>query len=153
MTLKVLQLTSILLAAAVAGMFAGPWAALTRSIGTLRPEVFLAVVHRMSRNMEPLMKVLMPAALLSMVAVLPASYDDQRRIFVLTLTGFALFVVTLLVTMLIEVPIVKRIGTWTDSTLPDDWQELRDRWGKFHLARIGPAVVGLVLLLVGAVFQ
>jgi len=68
------------------------------------------------------------------------------------LTGLALFIVVLLVTVLVEVPIVKQIATWTVSTLPDNWQQLRDRWGAFHIIRIGASIAGLVLLLVGAIF-
>jgi hypothetical protein len=60
--------------------------------------------------------------------------------------------VTLIVTLVVEVPIVKQMDTWMASTLPDNWQELRDRWGAFHLLRIVPAVAGLILLLVGVIF-
>jgi len=102
--------------------------------------------------MGPLMTVLMPVALLSTVPVLFLSYSQRLETFYLNLIGLVLFVITLLVTMLIEVPIVAQITTWTVSTLPDNWQQLRDRWGAFHLARIVPSVVGLVLLLVGAIY-
>jgi hypothetical protein len=54
--------------------------------------------------------------------------------------------------MLVEVPIVKQIETWAVSTLPDNWQHLRDRWGAFHVIRIVASIAGLVLLVVGAIF-
>jgi uncharacterized membrane protein len=152
MALKVCELISIVASALVAGMFFGPWLALTRSIGSFEPEVFLAVVHRLNRNMAPVMTILMPVALLSIVPVLSISYGEQPKTFSFALTGFVLFTVALLVTMLVEVPIVKQIETWTVSTLPGNWQRLRDRWGAFHLMRIVPSMVGLVLLLVGAIF-
>jgi uncharacterized membrane protein len=152
MTLKIWELISIVLSALVAGMFCGPWVALSRSISTFQPEVFLAIVHRMNRNMAPVMTILMPAALLSIVPVLFISYNEQLRTFYLTLTGFALFIVALLVTMLVEVPIVKQIETWTVPTLPGNWQHLRDRWGVFHVIRIVASIAGLVLLVVGAIF-
>jgi hypothetical protein len=63
-----------------------------------------------------------------------------------------LFVFTLLVTVRVEVPIVKQIETWTVATLPDNWQQFRDRWGAFHLLRIVPSLAGVVLLLIGAIF-
>lgn len=152
MTLKIWELVSIVLSALVAGMFCGPWVALSRSISTFKPEVFLAIVRRMSRNMAPAMTILMPAALFSIVPVLLISYNEQPRTFYLNLTGFALFIVALLVTMLVEVPIVKQIETWAVSTLPDNWQHLRDRWGAFHVIRIVASIAGLVLLVVGAIF-
>ncbi len=152
MTLKILELVSILCSALVAGMFFGPWVALTRSMHTFRPEVFLAVVDRLTRNMAPFMTVLIPTALLSLLAVLVVSYRTQPGIFHLTLTGFGLSLVALFVTVFIEVPTVKQIGTWTVSTLPGDWQQLRDRWGVFHLLRIVPASLNLALLVVAAIF-
>jgi hypothetical protein len=152
MTLKILQIISIVLSALVAGMFCGPWVALTRSINTFKPDVFLAIVHRMNRNMAQVMTMLMPAALLSILPVLFISYNERAKTFFLTLIGFGLFFVALLVTVLVEVPIVKQFEGWTVSTLPDNWEQLRDRWGAFHLIRIVASLAGLVLLLVGAIF-
>lgn len=152
MGLKVWELISIVLSAVVAGMFYGPWLALHRTIYALAPDVFLAVVHQLNRNMASLMTVLMPAALLSIAPVLFISYDNQPKTFYLALAGLALFIVALVVTMRVEVPIVKQIETWTIPTLPDNWQQLRDRWRRFHLVRIISALVGLVFLLIGAIF-
>jgi uncharacterized membrane protein len=152
MALRIWEIVSIVLAALVAGMFVGPWAALSRSIATFEPEVFLAIVRRMDRNMAQVMRVLMPAALLSIVPVLIVSYGRLPKVFWLNAAGFLLLVVALLVTMLVEVPIVKQIVSWTATTLPADWERLRDRWSAFHLVRIGAAMVGLVLLLVAAIF-
>src|ERR1700761_4627026 len=106
-TIKTWQLISIVCSALVAGMFHGPWAALSRSMRTFTPEVFLAIVDRMNRNMAPLMTVLMPATLLSIVPVLFLSYRDQRKTFYLNAIALALFIIALLVTVLIEVPKVE----------------------------------------------
>jgi hypothetical protein len=152
MTLKVCEFISIVLLTLVSGMYWGPWLALSRSLAAFELEVFLAIVHRMNRNMAPLMTVLMPVALLSTLPVLFFSYSERPESFYLTLTALALFIVTLLVTVLVEVPIVKQIETWTVSTLPANWQQLRDRWDAFHIFRIVPSLVGLVLLLIGTIF-
>jgi uncharacterized membrane protein len=152
MTLRIWELISIVLSALVAGMFWGPWVALSRSISTFQPEVFLAIVHRMDQNMTPVMTILMPTALLSIVPVLFISYRERPKTFYLTLTGFTLFIVALLVTVFVEVPIVKQIDTWTVSTLPQNWQQLRDHWEAFHVIRIVASMAGLVLLVVGAIF-
>jgi hypothetical protein len=68
------------------------------------------------------------------------------------LDWFTLFLVALLVTILVEVPVVKQIVTWTVSTLPGNWQQLRDRWQAFPVIRVVASVAGLVLLLIGAIF-
>ena len=152
MTLRIWQLTSIVLSALVAGMFYGPWAALSRSFSTLDSTVFLPIVDRMNKNMAPIMTVLMPASFLSMVPVLIMSYSAHPAVFYLTLAAFALLIVALLVTVLVEVPIVEQIVTWMPSMLPDNWQQLRDRWGRFHIIRIIAGVSGLILLVVAAIF-
>jgi len=97
------------------------------------------------------MIVLMPMALLSTVPVLFFSYSERPETFYLALAALALFIATLVVTMAVEVPIVKTMVTWTVQSLPDNWQQLRDRWGTFHLLRIIPSLIGLVLLLIGAI--
>jgi uncharacterized membrane protein len=149
--MKVWELVNLVLSTLVSGMFWGPWLALSRSMKQLEPTVFLAVVHRMNLNMAAVMTVLMPVALLSAVPVLVVSYGGHPREFYLALTGLVMFVVALVVTMRVEVPIVKQIETWTESTLPADWQRLRDRWGAFHIVRIVASLVGLGVLMAGAV--
>ena len=54
--------------------------------------------------------------------------------------------------MLVEVPIVKQIVTWTPGTPPGNWQQVRDRWGAFHIIRVVAGIGGLVLLAAGAIF-
>jgi ABC-type phosphate transport system permease subunit len=95
---RILDLASILLAALVAGVFWGPWLAVSRSMNSFSPTVFLALVQRMDRNLGSVMGVLMPVALASMIAVLVNSYRSRPETFSPTLFGFALFLMTLLVT-------------------------------------------------------
>ena len=121
-------------------------------MATFEPEVFLAIVHRMNRNMASLMTALTPVALLSIVPVLFISYTESSKTFYLTLSGFALFTVSLIVTVLVEVPIVKQIVTWTVSTLPLNWQQLRDRWMAFHIIRVVGGLAGLSFLVAAAIF-
>lgn len=150
MALKAFEVISIVLAALVGGMFWGPWLALSRTMSTFEPETFLAVTHRMTRNMAPLMTALMPAALLSIAPVLLISFGRRPATFWLALAGMALYALALLVTVVIEVPIVTRIATWTAATLPVNWRQLRDRWGAFHVVRVASALAGLTFLVVGA---
>jgi uncharacterized membrane protein len=152
-TMKTWELISIVFSALVAGMFYGPWAALSRSMRTFVPEVFLAIVDRMNRNMSPFMTVLMPVSLLLIIPVLLLSYHRQPATFYLNAIAFALLVTALIVTVFVEVPIVEEIVTWTVSTFPANWQQLRDRWTRFHIIRVIVGLASLVLLVIGAVFQ
>ncbi|MFG1690215.1 anthrone oxygenase family protein [Nonomuraea sp. NPDC049269] len=150
MVTKVFELVSVLLSALVVGVFWGPWLALSRSMAHFEAAVFLAIAHRMNRNLATPMTVLMPLALTSIVPVLFLSYGKQG--FYLALVALALLVVALLVTVAVEVPIVKQIATWTVSTLPDDWQRLRDRWVSFHIVRVVAGIAGLAFLVAAAIF-
>jgi uncharacterized membrane protein len=152
MTLKMWAWISIILAAMVCGMFCGPWVALSRSMKTFGPEVFLAIGHRLVKNVAPVMTILMPAALLSILPVLIISSRERPYTFYAFSAGFVLFMVALLVTLLFEVPISKQLAIWTITTLPDDWQQLRDRWGAFHVVRVLVSIAGLGLLVGGAIF-
>jgi uncharacterized membrane protein len=152
MTLKIWELISIVLSALVAGMFFGPWAALTRSMNTFGTEVYLAIGHRLIKNVAPVMTVLMPVALLSILPVLFFSYGMQPRTFYMASSGFALFAIALFVTLLVEAPISRQVKMWTPTTLPGNWQQLRDRWGSFHVVRVVASITGLGLLVGAAIF-
>jgi uncharacterized membrane protein len=150
--MKTWELVSIVLSALTAGMFHGPWIALSRSMKTFSPEVFLEIVDRMNRNMAPVMTVLMPGTMLSIIPVLLSSYRQQPMVFNLTAAALLFFLIALLVTVVIEVPIVQQIVTWTPSTLPENWQKLRDRWMSFHVLRVIAGIASLIFLLVAAIF-
>jgi uncharacterized membrane protein len=154
LALRLLDILNITLAALVCGIFWGPWLALTRSMRTFTPEVFLPVVHRLDQNLGRVMQGLFPIALLSFVPVLVLDVVfGCRASLILGIVAFALFVLALVVTMVIEVPIVKRIRGWTLDTMPADWQAVRDRWVSYHLLRVIPGIAGVALLVAGALWQ
>ena len=152
MTLKIVELINIILSAIVGGMYWGPWLALSRSLNTFEPGVFLAIVNRLNRNMASLMTWLTPLGLLSTLPTLFLSFGSHPTTFYLTLAGFVCFLIALIITLRIEVPIVMQIITWHVSALPPNWQQLRDRWVSFHIIRVVAGIVGLTLLVAGAMF-
>lgn len=149
--MSILIVVSIVLVSLVVGVYWGPWIALTRTIATFEPAVLLPLVRRLSANLAPVMTLLMPLALLSTIAVVVVAVFGQPATLILAGIAFVLLALTLVVTMTVEVPIVKTIETWTVDTLPADWQERRDRWVSFHLLRVVPGVAALALLAVAAV--
>jgi uncharacterized membrane protein len=150
--MKTWELISIIFSALTVGMFHGPWIALSRSMKTFTPEFFLEIVDRMNSNMAPIMTVLMPGTMLSIIPVMLFSYRRQPMVFYFSALALLLFLIALLVTVLVEVPIVQQIVTWTPSTLPANWQQLRDRWMRFHVVRVVAGMASLVSLLAGAIF-
>ncbi len=150
--MKTWELISIVFSALTAGMFHGPWIALSRSMKTFSPEVFLEIVDRMNRNMAPVMTVLMPSTMLSIIPVMLLSYRQRPMVFYLSTVALLLFLIALLVTVVVEVPIVQQIVTWTPSTLPENWQQFRDRWMRFHVLRVIAGMASLIFLVVAAIF-
>src|SRR5690348_16629958 len=150
--LEVWQFINIFLLSLVTAVFWGTWLGLSRSMSSLSAETFLEVGHAMIGNLGMVMAILMPAAMLSTLPVLYLLYRRQPKRFYTTLIGFVLFVVALLITLLVEVPLDFQFQQWTLATLPANWQHLRDRWELFHFLRSWLAVIGLALLIAGALF-
>lgn len=153
MLLNLLDIVTITLAALVLGVFWGPWLALTRSLDALAAPVFLQVVHRLDRNLGRSMTILYPITLVAIVVMLIVSFRCTAAAFWLVAAGLAMFVLALIVTSTIEVPIVAKIRDWTEDTMPANWQALRDRWVSFHLLRVIPGILGVALLTAGALWQ
>ena len=148
--LEIWQFISILLSALVTGVFWGTWLGLSRSIASLTPETCLTIGHAMIGNLGLVMAILMPAAILATLPVLFLLYRRRSGALYPTLAGFALFVIALVITLIVEVPIDNQIEAWTMTSLPANWQQLRDHWELFHAIRTWVSVIGLALLIVGA---
>ena len=89
------------------------------------------------------MAVLMPATLLSAVPVLIVLHRLHRRAsFFVMLVGVGLLVVSLVITLSVNVPIDAAIARWTFETLPTDWTVVRDRWQAYHTARTLASLAG-----------
>ena len=144
MTIAV-QLLGILLVSLVVGIYWGPWVALTRTLARLDVEIFLPVVRELNANLGRLMSVLVPVTLLAQVGLLVVDSARSPVSVTLAAVAFVLFLVTVVVTMATEVPIVKRVITWQTESVPSNWRELRDRWVSFHLLRVIPGLAALVL--------
>lgn len=68
------------------------------------------------------------------------------------MAALGLYLLALGVTVRVEVPLVQQMARWTVATLPTGWEQVRDRWGAFHLLRVGASILGLGLLVAGALF-
>jgi hypothetical protein len=152
MTVKLMQFITIVLVALVVGVFWGPWLGLSRSIDAFTPETFLAIGHTMIGNLAPVMPVLVLLAAASQLVLVALLYRQRSTGFPAMAIGFALFLVALLVTLLVEVPIDNQIKAWTIDSLPANWMELRDQWERFHVLRTFSALVGLTMVVAATVF-
>ena len=147
------ELIAIVLTGLVTGVFFGPWLGLSRSIDQFSPQTFLAIGKRMIGNLRPVMPVLMPLAILSVVAAAVVLRPASVCGFWLTIAGLIFFLCALLITLIVEVPIDNQIRRWTLETMPAEWEEIRDRWERFHALRTFASIVAFVLVTAGAVFR
>ena len=95
-----------------------------------------------------------PAAVVAVAVVVVLLYRRGRR----TASGLAALALVLLlaamvITLTINVPIDGQIAAWRVSTLPADWQAIRDRWEFFHGLRTALSVAGLASLFASALWQ
>jgi uncharacterized membrane protein len=145
MKLKFAQLSTIILFALVMGVFWGTWFALSRSIAGLSPQTFLDIGHTAIHNLGVPMSILMPLSLVSAVTML-LLLPKRSKAFALALAAFLLMICALVVTLGVEVPIDNQIEQWTVTTLPSDWQAIRDRWEFYHTVRTFVSIVALALV-------
>jgi len=148
--LKPLQFVVIMLFVLVAGVMWGTWLSLGRTVNQYDATTFLADGKHMIDNLATIMAVLMIASLvtaLALVVLLFRAHSMTAGWF--SLLGLLLMTAVLIITLAVEVPIDDLIRTWTEQTLPPDWQEIRARWAAFHTLRTFVSL-GAVAAAVGA---
>lgn len=147
---KPAQFVGIMLYVLIAGVMWGTWVSLARTMTSFDAATFLADGQHMISNLATVMAVLMITALAVglVVAVLLFRARSVSAAW-LALLAWALMIIVLVITLAVEVPIDDRIATWTETTLPPDWQQLRARWATFHTVRTFVSL-GAVAAAVGA---
>ena len=135
MKLKAIEFASLMLASLVMGVFWGTWFTLTRSIPDFSASEFIHIGKTIIANVGFPMAIIMPLTLLSMLIAIVLSRRINRASFYLYIISFLLMILTLVITVAIEVPIDNQIKTWTETTVPSNWELLRQKWNIFHTVR------------------
>jgi hypothetical protein len=60
-------------------------------------------------------------------------------------------VATLIITVAVEVPIDNQIKTWTEATVPANWESLRHTWDEFHTTRTLTSIASVVFFAWGMI--
>ena len=144
----VLYCICLILVMLVTGVFWGTWFTLTRSLDQFQPDNFIRIGKTIIANVAWPMRILMPLTLL-MLLWLTWRSRKFRPVFYFFLGSFIMMVVSLIITVGVEVPIDNQIKTWTTETLPATWMDLRLRWDRFHTLRTITSLVSFVLLSIG----
>ena len=148
--LKWVQFVSIMLYVLVAGVMWGTWLSLARTMTNYDAATFLTDGKHMIENLAVIMEVLMiSAVVIGLVAVILLFRSRFAVAVWLAVAGLLLMIAVMVITLAVEVPIDNLIATWTETTLPADWQEIRARWSAFHTLRTFLSL-GAVAAAVGA---
>ena len=152
MKIRGAQATTIVLFALVMGVFWGTWFSLSRTMGQLSAETFLAVGHQMIHNLGAPMALLLPLALLSALITLALLWPRGRGMaFWWMAAGFLFMAAALVITLAVEVPIDNQIQTWTAATLPAAWRSIQSRWELWHTIRTFTSIAAVVAATISAV--
>ncbi|MEU5660370.1 DUF1772 domain-containing protein [Streptomyces sp. NPDC047737] len=65
----------------------------------------------------------------------------------LVITGGALLIVSVIMSILLLVPINNRGKTWTPDNRPADWKQQMNRWDRFHYVRVAVIMAAFALLV------
>jgi uncharacterized membrane protein len=132
---QILHFACLFLLLLVTGLFWGTWFALSRSIETFSAAEFIHIGKTIIQNVARPMRIIMPACILFM-ALTTWLYPSRKSLgFYLNALALLLILITLYITVGIEVPIDNQIKTWTAATVPSDWEKIRERWQFFHTFR------------------
>jgi len=146
--ITIIDFFALFLLMLVTGVFWGPWFALSRSLSIFKAEEFIKIAKTMSANLGLPMRFLLPSCIIVMllaVAVYPHKYTLG---FYAGIAAVLFIIVSLIITIAVEVPIVKSIEQWTIATMPPNWASIRIRWVKFHVFRTMASLASFACLVV-----
>jgi uncharacterized membrane protein len=119
----------------ITGVFWGTWFTLTRSIESFSSEEFTHIGKVIIANVADPMRVIMPSGIV-LVLLSVWFFPYKKSIgFYSGLASLILIIIVLLITLIILVPIDNDIKEWTTSTLPENWESIRNKWKIFHAIR------------------
>ncbi|GAB4048718.1 FAD-dependent monooxygenase [Spirosoma litoris] len=125
---KIVQFAALLVMFLTVGVFWGVWLSYSRSYNLFSLDELIHIANVGVQNLALSMRFISGTclALLSATAYFMASKKSKEFYFVLA--SIALLVITLVLTVAIEVPINNQIISWAPSTAPTNWEEIRNRW-------------------------
>jgi hypothetical protein len=133
--IKPVYFVALVLSMLVTGVFWGTWFTLTQSIETFSSTEFIHIGQTIISNVAVPMRIIMPSSI-AFTIISAWLYPIKRSAgFYFNLAANILIIVTLLITLLVLVPIDNKIRLWTPTTIPSDFDSLRDTWEWFHSLR------------------
>jgi uncharacterized membrane protein len=131
------------------GVFWGTWFTLTRSLENFSPSEFIHIGKTIIANVAMPMRILMPLTLLLLLVAAWLVRWINMSSFYLYSGAFVLMLISLIITVAIEVPIDNQIKTWTTETIPRNWEVLRQKWDVFHTTRTFTSIASVAFFIWG----
>jgi len=146
-----MELTHLLFFAAefalllVCGVFWGLYFALSRSYQIFTPGELAKIARTIVANLEVPMRNI-SLLCLALIGLSVAFYPDKYSSgFYIMIASLLLIIGSLVITTAIEVPINNQVVTWTDDNKPANWEQLRNRWQYYNVARTSLALLSFAL--------
>ena len=132
---KLIYVGALFLLMLITGVFWGTWFTLTRSIESFSPDEFIHIGKVIIANVAMPMRVIIPSGILFMLLSLWIYKRKKTASFYIGILSVILIIATLLITLLVLVPIDNNIKMWTATTIPTDFEAIRDKWRTYHAIR------------------
>ena len=152
MGLKFIQFVALLLLLLVTGLFWGTWFALSQSIENFRPAEFIHIGKTIIANVAFPMRIILPLCIVSIGLVAWLYPKKKSAGFYFVLSSLLLIIITLVITLFIEVPIDNQIKLWTPQNLPVDWEIIRNKWQFYHTLRTNTCLASFACFAIMIVF-
>jgi hypothetical protein len=146
MKYKIFSFIALFLLMMVTGIFWGTWFSLSRSMEVFSAAEFIHIGKTIIQNLAIPMRIIMPSCIVFMLLTLWTYPQKRSSGFYFCITAFVFIIISLLITLLIEVPIDNQIKKWTAVTVPADWEAIRDHWELFHSLRTFISLVSFSFL-------
>jgi uncharacterized membrane protein len=143
-----IELLSLLLVGSIAGAELGSWCCVQPVVARLPYEQFVAAEQGMLRTFGRLMPVLMPLSGILAVALIILSREETSFVLWLRVAAALCIAVTVVTTLLVNVPINTQTASWQLTNDPSEWQQMRERWHFFQGVRGGLFAFAFVLLTI-----
>jgi uncharacterized membrane protein len=147
MIATVIDFANLLLAALLAGAMFGV-SLMLRPAG-LDAVIYIVQQQNGIRALNSVMPALGGLTLLLTLAAALLARDDRTRLSLL-LAAAACLLAAGLITRFLNQPINAIVMTWAANAAPAEWTQLRDEWWRWHLVRLGFALIALSLTIAAA---
>jgi uncharacterized membrane protein len=149
------QRTALLVAAFLSGLFTGLMLTflivIQRVLVSLSASEYTRIMQGLIAGADrpPIVPAIVIVTVLApLVTLIQMRHDRQSPVFRLTLIGWVLFVLgVLVVTVGFNAPINNVINTWSVQAPPADWMETRDRWNQLNLLRTPASALAFLCFL------